>query len=40
MTTLIVRSRITRQRAHRFYERAAYVQTKLSHVFEKPLVQG
>jgi len=35
---MIVRSRSERQRAHRFYERAGYVQVKLSHVFEKPLV--
>jgi GNAT superfamily N-acetyltransferase len=38
-TTMIVRSRNTRQRAHRFYERAGYAQVKLSHVFEKPLVK-
>jgi GNAT superfamily N-acetyltransferase len=37
---MVVRSRTTRQRAHRFYERAGYVQIKLSHVFEKPLVKG
>jgi GNAT superfamily N-acetyltransferase len=37
--TMIVRSRSTRERAHRFYERAGYAQIKLSHVFEKPLVR-
>lgn len=36
--TMSVRSRSTRPRAHRFYERHGYVQIKLSHVFEKPLV--
>jgi GNAT superfamily N-acetyltransferase len=36
--TMAVRSRSTRPRAHRFYERHGYVQIKLSHVFEKPLV--
>jgi predicted N-acetyltransferase YhbS len=36
--TMSVRSRSTRPRAHRFYERHGYVQVKLSHVFEKPLV--
>jgi ribosomal protein S18 acetylase RimI-like enzyme len=35
---LTVRSRSTRQRAHRFYERLGYAQVKLSHVFAKPLV--
>ena len=37
-TTIMVRSRSTRERAHRFYERIGYVETKRSHVFEKPLV--
>jgi GNAT superfamily N-acetyltransferase len=37
-TEITVRSRSTRQRAHRFYERLGYVQIKLSHVFAKPLV--
>jgi GNAT superfamily N-acetyltransferase len=37
-TTIVVRSRSTRQRAHRFYERIGYVEVKVSHVFEKPLV--
>ncbi|MEO5986997.1 MAG: GNAT family N-acetyltransferase [Candidatus Limnocylindria bacterium] len=35
---MLVRSRSTRRRAHRFYERIGYVETKRSHVFEKPLV--
>jgi GNAT superfamily N-acetyltransferase len=33
-----VRSRSTRERAHRFYQRSGYELIKLSHVFEKPLV--
>ena len=33
-----VRSRVTRVRAHRFYEREGYVHVKTSHVFTKPLV--
>ena len=37
-TAMIVRSRSTRERAHRFYERIGYVVVKRSHVFEKPLV--
>ena len=37
-TTIIVRTRSTRQRAHRFYERVGYVEVKVSHVFEKRLV--
>jgi len=36
--TVTVRSRSTRQRAHRFYERIGYVEIKLSHVFSKSLV--
>lgn len=36
--SMLVRSRSTRTRAHRFYERIGYVETKRSHVFEKPLV--
>ena len=35
---ITVRSRSTRERAHRFYERLGYTQVKLSHVFAKPLV--
>ena len=35
---IMVRSRSTRERAHRFYERLGYVEVKRSHVFEKPLV--
>ena len=37
-STMVVRSRITRERAHRFYERHGYHTVKTSHVFEKPLV--
>ena len=37
-TAMVVRSRSTRERAHRFYERIGYVEVKRSHVFEKPLV--
>jgi len=33
-----VRSRVARERAHRFYEREGYVHAKTSHVFTKPLV--
>jgi GNAT superfamily N-acetyltransferase len=33
-----VRSRVARERAHRFYEREGYVLEKTSHVFRKPLV--
>ena len=36
-TKMTVRSRSTRPRAHRFYERHGYVQVKISHVFDKPL---
>jgi GNAT superfamily N-acetyltransferase len=36
-STMVVRSRITRERAHRFYERHGYATVKTSHVFEKPL---
>ena len=36
--TMAVRSRIARERAHRFYEREGYILIKTSHVFEKPLV--
>lgn len=35
---MTVRSRIARERAHRFYEREGYVLEKTSHVFRKPLV--
>ena len=35
---IVVRSRSTRERAHRFYERLGYDQEKVSHVFGKPLV--
>ena len=37
-TSILVRSRSTRMRAHRFYERIGYVEVKRSHVFAKPLV--
>lgn len=37
-TVVTVRSRVTRERAHRFYEREGYVHVKTSHVFSKPLV--
>jgi hypothetical protein len=33
-----VRSRVTRERAHQFYEREGYRLLKTSHVFEKRLV--
>jgi GNAT superfamily N-acetyltransferase len=36
--TMVVRSRIARERAHRFYEREGYALVKTSHVFEKRLV--
>jgi hypothetical protein len=32
-----VRSRMSRERAHRFYEREGYEQVKTSVVFRKPL---
>ncbi len=35
---MVVRSRIARERAHRFYEREGYALVKTSHVFEKPIV--
>ena len=34
---LVVRSRTTRTRAHRFYEARGYRLDKVSHVYEKPL---
>lgn len=34
---IVVRSRTTRERAHRFYEQLGYRETKRSVVFEKPL---
>jgi len=36
-TRLRVRSRVERERAHRFYERVGYVPGKTQHVFAKPL---
>lgn len=38
LDTMLVRSRSTRTRAHRFYERMGFMETKRSHVFEKSLV--
>lgn len=38
LDTMLVRSRSSRTRAHRFYERMGFVETKRSHVFEKSLV--
>jgi len=35
---MLVRSRVARERAHRFYERQGYDVVKTSHVFEKRLV--
>ena len=37
VTRMLVRSRIAREDAHRFYEREGYVRVKTSAVFEKPL---
>ncbi len=37
-TTMVLRSRSSRMRAHRFYERIGYVEIKRSHVFGRPLV--
>ena len=37
-TAVTVRSRSTRERAHRFYERIGYAEIKRSHVFRKPIV--
>jgi GNAT superfamily N-acetyltransferase len=34
---MVVRSRIARERAHRFYEREGYSLEKTSHTFSKPL---
>jgi GNAT superfamily N-acetyltransferase len=39
-TSLVVRTRVTRERAHRFYEREGYRLSKTSHVYAKPLVKG
>ena len=36
---MTVRSRVARERAHRFYEREGYALEKTSHVFRKPLVK-
>jgi GNAT superfamily N-acetyltransferase len=37
VTRMLVRSRVAREDAHRFYEREGYVRVKTSAVFEKPL---
>ena len=37
-TEITVRSRSSRERAHRFYEQLGFVEIKRSHVFSKPLV--
>jgi GNAT superfamily N-acetyltransferase len=37
-TAMVVYSRSTRERAHRFYERVGYVEIKRSHVFSRSLV--
>ena len=37
-TQLRVRSRVERERAHRFYERAGYARDKIQLVFSKPLL--
>jgi GNAT superfamily N-acetyltransferase len=34
---VVVRSRVTRERAHAFYERAGFARVKTSAVFEKPV---
>jgi GNAT superfamily N-acetyltransferase len=39
-TRMTVRSRVARERAHRFYEREGYLLEKTSHVFRKSLVSG
>jgi predicted N-acetyltransferase YhbS len=38
MPEIVVRSRSTRDRTHRFYERLGYAEIKRSHVFAKPIV--
>lgn len=38
--TMVVRSRVSRERAHRFYAREGYRLWKTSHVFEKRLGEG
>jgi GNAT superfamily N-acetyltransferase len=35
--SMVVRTRVSRERAHRFYEREGYSRLKTSHVFEKAL---
>lgn len=37
ITRMIVATRVTRERAHRFYEREGYALAKTSHLFEKHL---
>jgi GNAT superfamily N-acetyltransferase len=38
VSRMVVRSRVARERAHRFYEREGYALVKTSHIFEKRLV--
>ena len=38
-TEIMVRSRSTRERTHRFYEQLGFTEIKRSHVFSKPLVR-
>ena len=40
LATLRVRTRITRERAHRFYEKAGFALTKTQHVFDKLVAAG
>jgi GNAT superfamily N-acetyltransferase len=37
---LVVATRVTREDAHRFYQREGYELDKTSHIFEKPLAAG
>jgi hypothetical protein len=34
-----VRTRVTRERAHRFYEKAGFALTKTQHVFDKNVTE-
>jgi hypothetical protein len=36
----VVATRVTREDAHRFYQRAGYELDKTSHIFGKPLTAG
>jgi ribosomal protein S18 acetylase RimI-like enzyme len=40
LATLRVRTRVTRERAHRFYEKAGFALTKTQHVFDKIVAAG